>query len=417
MIKKLLFAYSCALSVVTVASLALTAPAHAQTGRQPGYILPLAGDTVRGTVIINRGQRNAQTCEFEAAGQALKRYAPTELRGYGTTAGQTYESQLLPSAAAPQPVFLEVVTRGALTLYVLQDGNADRFFLAGYRPGKLVELELRTSKVQRGAQQFLAKQRLYQDTLAQAFQACPAQAKRAAIVDFRLADLEKVVRAYNLCAAPQTVGKRAAKRGSFGFGIIGGLSFYDQLTLGDGSNTGDFNQEYDGKNALRGGLEAVFTPGFKGSPLTVRATLLYEPGRIFMSERNYYPLQSYNKKAVLEFDYLSFSAILRYRLGQHRLRPYFEAGPAINIITRVKQDYLTFTSTTSGSKPYNEKLLGYYHYFTLGGGAGVGVEAPMPGGNTLWLGVRAAATPGPAKFTERSAVTSFAVLLGYTLGR
>ncbi|WP_100338822.1 porin family protein [Hymenobacter chitinivorans] len=402
------------------ATLLLATPAQAQTGRQPGYIVPLAGDTIRGTVIINRGQRNAQACEFEAAGQATaKQYSPAELRGYGTAAGQSYESQALPltAAAVPQPVFLEVVTRGALTLYVLQSGNAERFFLAGYRPGKLVELELRTAMVQRGAQQFLAKQRLYQDTLAQAFQACPAQAKRAAIAEFRLADLEKAVRGYNLCAAPQTVGKQAAKRGSFGLGIIGGLSIFDQLTLGPGDNTDDFNQDYTGKNTFRGGLEAVFTPGFKGAPLTVRATLLYEPGRTFTSERNFFPQQSYNKKAVLEFDYVSFSTILRYRLGQHRLRPYFEAGPALNIITRVKQDYLTFTSTTSGSKPYNEKLIGYYHYLTLGGGAGVGIEAPMPAGNTLWLGIRAAATPGPAKFTERSAVTSLAVLVGYTLGR
>ncbi|TGE22955.1 PorT family protein [Hymenobacter metallicola] len=395
-------------------------PTCAQVGRQPGYILPLAGDTVRGIVVIGRGQSNAQLCQFEASGQSqTKQYTPGELRGYGTTAGQSYESQavVVPPAPTAQPVFLEVVTRGALTLYVLPSGNAERFFLAGYRPGKLVELELRTAMIQRRAQQFLAKQRMYQDTLARAFAACPAQAKRSATVEFRLADLEKAVRGYNLCAAPQTVGKRAAKRGSFSFGVVAGLSVFDQLTLGDGSNTGDFNQQYGGKNALRGGLEAVFTPGFKGAPLTVRVTALYEPGRTFTSERNFFPQQSYNKKAVLEFDYTSFAAILRYRLGQHRLRPYFEAGPAINMITRVKQDYLTFTSTTSGSKPYNEKLLGDYNYFTLGGGAGFGVETLMPGGNTLWLGVRAASTAGPAKGTERSGVKSVSLLVGYTLGR
>ncbi|UOQ72107.1 hypothetical protein [Hymenobacter cellulosilyticus] len=166
----------------------------------------MAGDTVRGTVVIGRSQRNAQVCEFEAAGQAaIREYQPAELRGYGTTAGLSYESQTVPliAGAAAQPVFLEVVTRGALTLYALQNGNAERFFLAGYRPGKLVELELRTATIKRGAQQFLVKQRLYQDTLAQAFQACPAQARRTNTVEFRLADLEKAVRNYNLCASPR----------------------------------------------------------------------------------------------------------------------------------------------------------------------------------------------------------------------
>ncbi|UOQ72106.1 hypothetical protein [Hymenobacter cellulosilyticus] len=165
---------------------------------------------------------------------------------------------------------------------------------------------------------------------------------------------------------PQTVGKKAAKRGSFDFGLVAGLSVYDQFIMGKGNNTSDYDQVYEGKSTLKAGLEAVYTPGFKGAPFTVRAALVYEPGRTFTSERSFYPQAAVNKKALMELDYAVLSAMVRYRIGQHRLRPYLEGGLSLNMLVRVKQDYVTYT-TTGNNTYYTNELLGSHFDLTYGG--------------------------------------------------
>ncbi|TGE22252.1 PorT family protein [Hymenobacter aquaticus] len=417
--KKLRSMYVRIVGLLGIAALLLPATAQAQTGRQPGYVVPLTGDTIRGTVVVNRTQRNAQLCEFEATGQSqLRQYAPAELRGYGAQ-GISYESQpvRLSANAAPEPVFLEVVTRGVMTLYALQNGLTERFFLAGYRPGKLVELEMRVAMVKRGPREYLAKQRLYQDTLAEAFRACPDQARRGAMAEFRLGELEKVVRSYNLCADPQSAGERTTKRGHLNVGAVLGYNFYSQLSLGTGKNTDAHNQILEGNGYGTGGLELVYTPGFKGAPFTVRASFLYEPSRTFISNRNFYPQETRDNEALLQFSYLTIPAMVRYRVGQHRLRPYAEAGLLLNLLVSMEQDYVTFTYNSTGSVPYTTPLLGEYKSVTFGSGIGGGVEVLLPAGTTLSVGVSARLMQGPDKYEGGSTMKNVGLLVGYTFGQ
>jgi hypothetical protein len=58
--------------------------AQAQANFLPGYVVPLAGDTLRGEVDFRDSRANAQRVRFRANKEAtVILYAPIELRAYG----------------------------------------------------------------------------------------------------------------------------------------------------------------------------------------------------------------------------------------------------------------------------------------------------------------------------------------------
>lgn len=418
MTKKLLSQSLCALFLGGAAGVLTPDSAQAQSGPQKGYIVPLSGDTLRGTVVVGRAQRNAQMCEFQAAGQpTAKQYQPTELRGYGTEM-LAYESQIVPRVAdsvgvATMPVFLEVLTRGPLTLYGLSSASKERYFLGGYRPGKLVELLQRQTQMQQNGKQYLVKQPLYQDTLARAFQSCPDQAKRVTQYIFQAQQLEKAVRNYNACAAPQQIVKQSARRGSFGFGVVVGTGVSDKLILGADDGSSIYNYSYGGKSYFTGGLEVVLTPGYKGAPFTIHSGLFYERNRSF-SAALLNP-QFGTETVTLKVNYILFPIMLRYSFGHGLLRPYIEAGASVRFTAGVDEDNVDFVSTRSGMNSSKYPFLGSYRESNYGFGAGAGVELYNSNKHRLSLGARAEQTGGPV--VQGSTLNTVKILLGYTFSK
>ncbi|MCB2407461.1 outer membrane beta-barrel protein [Hymenobacter lucidus] len=409
--------FSCVLFVLGAATLLFSTTAQAQSGPQPGYVVSLAGDTLRGTIKPGRAERNAVQCDFKAAGQTeSKIYKVGELRAYGSSV-LAYESHPVPRSADTAtvlvPRYLEVVTRGPLTLYALSYQSKPRFFISGYRPGKVVELIQRTNTVQRGAQQFVVTQRLYQDTLTKAFQGCPEASRQAKVVDFGVNELEKAVRKYNACAAPGSVVKKNSHHGNIAFGIIGGVAVFNQMNMGNNTGEDELHWQYDGNTYLTAGLEVVFTPGFKGAPFTIHSGVLYESARTFESDHNFYPLLASKQTTELQLNYLVVPAMIRYSLGHGLVRFYAEAGPSARFLVHVSKDEKIYTPTLAGSPPIVRPLLGSYNNLNIGLGGGLGSELHLPNGQQISLGMRAENVFGPSNYTSGSGLRSVNLLLGY----
>ncbi|UOQ52887.1 outer membrane beta-barrel protein [Hymenobacter cellulosivorans] len=391
---------------------------QAQGGPQKGYIVPLVGDTVRGTIVLGRAQRNALQCEFKATGQTeTKTYKVGELRGYGSPF-LTYENQLVPRSADTAtvlvPRYLEVVTRGPLTLYALSYEGKPRFFISGYRPGKMVELIQRTNTVRRGEQQFVVTQRLYQDTLAKAFQSCPEQARKAKYVGFGVNELGKIVLKYNACVAPGAAIKANSQHGNLALGVVGGVSVVNQLILGKNTGEDEVHWKYGGNAYISAGLAAVFTPGFKGAPFTIHSGLIYERSRTFTSDHNFFPTIASKQSTELQLNYLVVPAMVRYSVGHGVVRPYAEVGPSVRFLLHVGKDEKVYTlSSGSTQLPVVSPLLGEYNNFNFGIGGGLGAEMHLPNGQQIGLGIRAENVFGPSTYTSGSSVRSAVVVLEY----
>ena len=80
--------------------LAVSGEALAQTDFRPGYIIQLAGDTVRGEIDNRSAVRNATECRFRQG--TVRELAPAELLGYGLTGTKVYRTRTVtvPDSAA-----------------------------------------------------------------------------------------------------------------------------------------------------------------------------------------------------------------------------------------------------------------------------------------------------------------------------
>jgi hypothetical protein len=393
----------------------------AQHGDQPGYIVQLSGDTLRGTVEVGRDLRNGERCYFRSgAGAEMKQFTPRQLRAYGVT-GLAYESHSLPnSAAVPDTAsraFVEVLVRGALTLYYRQSPKGERFFLGGHRPNQLTELPLLVTYATRRLGDMEHSQKIskpsYRDTLTRAFQACPAVLEQVKSVTFQAKSLTQVVQAYNSCVSPAaaTKNREGTLRNHWQIAPVLGVGLSDRMKLGEGKGDRSLDADYQGATYFTGGLSFLFTPGFRGAPFSANISLLYEANRRYTKE---YAMPGDNYQRVnLAFDYLRLPIFLRYTFGQGFLRPYLEAGGTVHVVTTQRQDKLTFLQNGAPisaiavfDKP---QRMGY------GYGLGAGLALGPPQGRQVQISVRLIKASGPSPFTSGSTITSVAAYVAYPL--
>lgn len=94
---------------------------------RPGYVVTLAGDTLRGE--INHGSATAlcAECLFRPEGQtATTRYLPADLAAYRFEGGQYFRSHPLEGEGQ---VFLEVLVQGELNVYYYKKGADEHYYV------------------------------------------------------------------------------------------------------------------------------------------------------------------------------------------------------------------------------------------------------------------------------------------------
>ncbi|KUG06750.1 hypothetical protein ASU33_05305 [Solirubrum puertoriconensis] len=391
------------------------ASAWAQSGPQAGYVVPVAGDTIKGIIDLGRDQRNAQLCYFRPGkGAEEVIYNPRQLKAYGTSDIQ-FESHSLPKAVAAEDTlsraFLENVVRGPLSLYYMHNGEQERYFVAGYRPGELTELRIRTQQINRGAQSFLAVERGYRDTLANAVKTCPKASKQVPNLAFRMKDIERVVRAYNSCANPNdgAAGQLSAKRRShLAVAPMVAVGVANRLTMGNGKANEPYNDTYQGNTYLAGGISLLYVPGLRGSGFSVQTGLMYERNRRFAKEYSYGSVTV--AASALAVDYVQLPLFARYSFGHGLVRPYAEAGGALRVVTKLRED-------SYGNIYSSGRLLGGHNWGGASLGAGAGLSIGRSEGRQVQLGVRAEQGGGPSPYLAGSILESITVHASFPLNK
>jgi len=399
------------------------AETKAQHGSQRGYIVSTAGDTLRGMVQVGRDRRNSQLCFFKPTTKAaFQSYRPTQLLAYGA-ADLQYESHLLPKSVAQtdtvRKAFLQVVVRGALTLYYFQGELEKRFFLRGYRPSQLTELPMLTQKViqyNRGLEYVQYVQRPhYRDTLAQAFRSCPNSVNNLSTLGFQVESLARAVRDYNACVSPakqQAEAPPTSQRRNWQWAPAIGFGITDRLRLSDGTGGKPLDDVYDGSYYPTVGLSVLFTPGLRGAPFSTNAGLYYEYNRHYTM---LYELPgNIQQRTKLAFDYLRLPVFVRYSFGHTIVRPYVEAGIQVQAVTTQRQDELTFISDDMET---TQSLFGRPQRMGYGYGAGAGVAFGPVQGRQVQVSVRLMRSAGPSPYTNGSMLTSLATYVAFPLAK
>ncbi len=312
---------------------------HAQTNFQPGYILPLAGDTLRGEVDLRGAQRNARLCRFRTSEKTpVIEYQPQQLRGYGFEGDRLYQTEivalgdsvlretLLATVAdtLPRVSFLEVVVQGPATLLYLRDERSNDHYYLRMQGNPVQELIQTTRLVVEDRVTYKRKSNDFRHVLAAATQSCLALQPAIATVRYDANGLIRIVRRYNDCVGAATVAPASETRKNHVqlCLIIGGEK--SQLVL----NNDYIKATAQGTSAIQPVVGLGLTLRMAGVSKTISARFeaLYE-------KQSYKPVTpSLNTATGLRYEYQSalesirLPLLVRYTYPRGVVRPFLYAG-------------------------------------------------------------------------------------------
>jgi len=376
--------------------------AQAQTNFRPGYVLPLAGDTLRGEVDLRDGRANAERCRFRANAQAaVTTYSPAELRGYGFAAGRKHYRAVAVALApaAPQPYFLEVLADGPAALYFLRDAEQHELFFVASPALPLAPLEHSTARVVRDGQIYTEEQNPYRTTLATALAGCPAAQSLLPHLLFQESALRRVVELYNACsgAQPASASPDAAVSRAV-LGLMGGVALH--------------HLSYDGVPYEKAGAVSNHT-GFAFGPtvrintgrlsqkISVVLAVLYEAEKFDLESQNLYngaPNGVFTRTHI-DLAYLRVPVMFRYTYPRGKVTPLAELG--FTAAYALKTDNTTEQATATGYFMKPQPLLAgeQFRSLQLGLGAGLGASLRTAGGRNVAVLARAETTNGFSNVT------------------
>lgn len=406
----------------------LPAASHAQQAFQPGYVLPLGADTLRGQVQPLGPQRGQRECVFRASAAASVTYSPAQLRGYGfLPVGPQFRRGRVPRTGADTTTtlrFQEVLAAGRATLLYASDDNANpRYFLqmaGAAAPTELRQLKRRLENEGRATIQTINQ---FQQVLLTSLSDCPALAPDIRRVRLGEDELVRLVQRYNTCVAPAgtVLPPVAARKTRLTVSVLAGVAFAQRLMLQSGYSYPQFNQT----------LTTPLTP-VPGVQLTLRNArfsrhLGLELGA-FLRRRDYQntsPGRVINSftvedrtEAIYGTDVLSLPVTLSWEFGQGTLRPFVFGGANIELQLRARRNELTTYYTNNSRPPSQQVLFDGADTFRMNFLAGAGLITHRPGRHDMGVQARYEFLGHVAPYIYiSSSASAVVVLLSYGLSK
>ncbi|MCB2406843.1 outer membrane beta-barrel protein [Hymenobacter lucidus] len=408
-------------SVLFIGLLFSSSAAFAQANFRPGYILPLTGDTVRGSIDYQGELRNSLLCRFRPTAEAaVVEYQPAQLRGYGFSTGRDLQSRQLPGTAAKQ-AFLQTLVLGKASLYhSINDKDKDLYYAGAGTTGPLEAL-IQQDSTQSGndAQRYTTLQQVrtypFRNVLWKLMADCPSVQAKLVRLELKEAALIKTFEAYNACGAdgkPQYVVKKQTSK--LRFAALGGMQ-QSSLTY---VNKGDHQVKSSLQPVL--GIGLALQPGRFNPRLSLQVQALYLQqtfnDKIQTLGDGLYANEYVTREINVSITSVRVPAMLRYTFLTTGIQPYLQGGGAFSINVNGEG-----TRRTTGSRfnvdetqkvelrPTNMSVL-----------AGVGVAKDM-GPGRLSLEVRVDFLDGTSSVASGenrlSGSRNIALLAGYTFGR
>lgn len=342
------------------------APVVAQTNFRPGYVLPLAGDTLRGEVDSRGAQRNARLARFRPApGAAVTEYSPRQLRGYGLTGDRLYQAETVVLTDSLQrqtllnvtadtlrrPSFLEVLVQGpASLLYLRDERNNDHYYLK-MQGQPVQELVQTTRQVVDAGVTYQRKSDEFRRTLAASMQQCMAVQPVITTVRYDQAGLIRVVRSYNECVGGvSALPASASRKNHVRLGVVaGGESSRMQLDYNYLGLPTTINMQGDAQLVVGLTLNIRLTGLNKN--ISARLEALYEKQRYESG-----PVIPANITQGREFRIaltsIRLPLLVRYTYPKGSIRPFAQVGYSFSHLSRADNEVREVYRNTTGGYDY-----------------------------------------------------------------
>ena len=397
---------------------------QAQADFQPGYVLPPAGDTLRGEVDYRDAHNNAQRCRFRPgpAGAATT-YLPAQLRGYGFTARKQYRTLIVPASGASQPAgeayFMEILADGPAKLYFLRNGTGyDRFYVVSPTT-PLTLLTNGTRYVEVDGTRYQQALPTFRTTLAAALAGCAAVQHKLPSLPYTETAIQKAITLYNRCQGSLPTSA-SAKTNSVRvrIGAVGGVS-QSRLTFKDDVRFNGLSLPYYTGPTV--GLAFGFEVPRLSHKLTIQTMALYEQQKCDTEYKVAYPGSISGERQVrvhLNLAYLRLPLMLRYTYPRGVVRPMVETGFVLGCALKTENSYQTTNYFGQYLDPQPLLPDGNIARLDYGVGAGAGLTTALFGGRDITLLLRAETSYGFAYAVDiSSAVHRFSALLSVNLSK
>ena len=372
----------------------LSLRAHAQTNFQPGYVLPLVGDTLRGEIDSRDGRASAQRCRFRATAQGeVATYQPTGLRGYGLRAGGKQYRALTVAAgpAAARPYFLEVLADGPASLYFLRDAGQHEFYYVASPQQPVVELRHAVERVVRDGRTYSEERNDFRTTLAVALAGCAAAQSPLPSLPFQESALRKVVHSYNACHGYQAPPLVPVSHTTLG--IVAGVVQHNLYYSGFPYSGATVTSQHVG---FAVGPTLSFSSPRLSKKLSMVLALLYESEKYELTTayESFGGPGSSLIRTRFDLAYLRLPVLFRYTYPRGKVSPLAEVGFSGSYAVKTNNSAEQVFSSGQSTPPQTLFAGDAFRSIQLGAAAGLGLSTRVANGRALALLARAEATNG-----------------------
>jgi len=295
---------------------------------QPGYIIELNGDTVRGT-IDNAGEvQNSKICHFIANEQSeTVDYLPGAITGYGFVDGQFFVSKDIGLNGNNQIVFIECLVKGIASLYYLRNEDTEHYFIEK-EGSALVALTNETKEVMINGNKASVRSNKYIRMLKATFSDCLEIQPSIENVNLNHRSLTSITSKYNeyVGNGVEYITYKQASRVRFRIGPVIGYSI-NNFTLKGSEPYGNF--DFENSNDPIVGLLLDLSSSRQGNHLSFQLGTdigKSEYHTSFEEKSPIYPLTTFYYDVNMKGISMKIYGGVKYNFGKGRVKPNLGGG-------------------------------------------------------------------------------------------
>ena len=304
--------------------LLISCAAYSQADFRQGYIITNARDTLTGLVDYREGSKAFIICHFKTSDdQVAVTYAPGEIIGYGFTGDRFFQSREITNRElGSRMVFLEVLVRGAITLYKFEGFYyVEKDDILHQLENERIEEEVNDTIVKRKMNQHMSVFNMLM------FDCVAIRPKLQNVISLSERPVTMLVEEYNRCMGGYTVSFKEHKPWlKLGIGVAGGVEF----------SMIAFDSDYEPIKHLKGNFElsklalAGMSVEFKVPRLTERVSFLVDLYYVDATYRLHkvFTIQPYTFKdqVTIKINELKIPFGVRYAFSERKITPFAGLG-------------------------------------------------------------------------------------------
>jgi len=306
-------------------------------GYKSGFIITLDDDTVYGQIQDVNEREKALKCNFRADGQEVE-YSPGEIKAYGFSEGNLYESHTITIKDDEKSLFLLCLVKGRANLYFFIDTDFEDYYFAQKGEPTLREIYVVDESFEEWDYE---KSKNSIGTLTIMFNDCPDPKRKLTAASFHPNRIEDLFIDYNRCYGEGSISK-AKKRKELK--LIKGVEVGYSLSKLTFKSPYNFKTD-DGFKSNQLNFGAVVGLGFPETRFSLLSGVYYGKYTWEATQFDLRKATSFNyTEYAFNFSYIKVPLAVKFIITRRKINPFIKAGGFMDfwISKETKQTLLRF---------------------------------------------------------------------------